>query len=173
MAIALINRTLGPITAAQIQDVKPYPLPLGPREHSFAPLLFTGTTAGTTYGGFTFETGLMPYKIMARKPGAQLTAFGTMQIVLPGGVGIAHIRLRGIDASAPRWQFTRCRHDGSAQATLVSDSMFVGGAFDRLMPVSPAEPPVDNSLNYYALTVYTSGSPQVTDIYGGSVRFAP
>ncbi len=171
LTVALISRTAAPLAASQIADAKPYALPLGVREQAFAPLLTTATTAGSTPGGFQSETGLMPYKVFARKPAAQPTAFGTMQLPVPDGARLVQVRLRGFGAGLVSWELTRCRHDGGAPTFVVNDSA-ISGAFDRLWPIT-TEPAVDNSINYYLLTVTASGGAIPTDIYGGSIRFVP
>ncbi|HEY8704326.1 MAG TPA: hypothetical protein VIL98_06205 [Gaiellaceae bacterium] len=174
LAIALINRTAGPITAAQIQDVKPYPLPLGVREMAFAPALLPMSIGGVPQAAFTIEAGLFPWKITGRKPAAQLAAFGVIPIPpLPDGARLTQFRLRGANIGTVSWQFVRGRHDGGGVSTSVLTELFgAAGAFDHLLPIGVAEPAVNNSTFYYHLAVTMFGA-STGDVYGGSIRFAP
>jgi hypothetical protein len=171
VAIALLNRTPGPLVASQIQDARTYPLPVGVREQSFAPLLFTATLAGTTYGGFQFETGFPPYRVLARKPAVQSDAFGAMQLPVPDQARLVQVRLRGTSSALVSWRVDRGHHDGTPSVQVVNDSAFTGVPFDRLVPIA-GEPPIDNSTTYYLLTVRVSGL-ALADIYGGSIRYVP
>jgi len=173
LAIALISRNAGPITPPQIQDVKPYPLPLGARDAAFAPFLLPVSSNGSAQPTFSIDTGAFPYRVIARKPSAQLSAMGDMQIHVPDGARLTQIRIRGTSAGAFSWQFFRSLNDGSATTAITNEFFATPGPFDRILPIPVGEPLVDSSLNYYHVTVFTSTTPGVSDVYGVSVRFVP
>lgn len=173
LAIALINRNAGPITAAQIQDVKPYALPLGVREMAFAPVLLPFAVAGAVQPGFMIEAGGVPWKIMARKPAAQPGAYGVISVPpLPDGARLTQVRLRGSSPAVVHWYLVRGRLDGGSSVLIVDDLIGGAGAFDRTLAIPASEPAVDNSTFYYHLVVNCNG-PIICDVYGASIRFAP
>jgi hypothetical protein len=173
LTIALINRNAGGITAAQIQDMKPYPLPLGVRETAFAPVLLQFAIGGAAQPAFMIEAGGVPWKIMARKPAVQPGASGVISVPpLPDGARLTQVRLRGSSPSVVHWYLVRGRLDGGASVLIVDDIVALAGAFDRTLPIPATEPAVDNSTFYYHLVVNCNG-PINGDIYGASIRFVP
>lgn len=174
LPIALLNRNAGPLTAGQIQDVKPYALPLGAREVAFAPFLSPTTFSGSVYGNWALDIVAYPNQLVARKPSAQLTALGIMQLPLPDGARLNQVRLRGfLGTGLLSWRLARSLHAGGSSTLLASDLFFSAGAFDRVLTIPATEPPVANATSSYTLYVYASGTPGVIDIYGGSVRLVP
>jgi len=173
LAIAIMSRTPGPITAAQIQDVKPYALPLGARELGYAPLLAPVTYLGVAQPAFQLETSLFPYRLVARKPSGQATAMGALHLPVPDGARLLQIHVRGTSAGTLSWQFCRSRYDGTLNTAVAADLSNIAGAYDKVVSIPATEPAVDNTLNYYHLTVYTTPAANVTDIYGVSIRVVP
>jgi len=174
LPIALLNRNAAPLTAGQIQDVKPYALPLGAREVAFAPIFSPVTYAGTGYGSWWNDIVAYPNQLVARKFTPQLSALGIMHLPLPDGARLTQVRLRGfLGIGVLSWRFARAPHTGGASTLIATDFLSTAGAFDRVLTIPAAEPPVDNAASSYTLYVYASGTPGVIDIYGGSVRFVP
>jgi hypothetical protein len=170
LAIALLNRLPAPLAQAQIQDAKAYPLPVGVREQSFAPLLSPGNYQGLTGVPFSMELGFTPYRAIARKSPLQSTAFGVMQVPVPDQARLVQVRLRGSVNGFLSWRLDRGQHNGTPSTQVAADGPLSSGAFDRALAIS-GEPPMDNSTTYYLLSVLATTGVANTDVYGGSIRY--
>jgi len=173
LPIALMARTAAAISASQIQDVKPYALPLGAREIAYAPYLQSVQIGGSAYSPFVIELGAYPYRPIARKPNALLTAMGSMHLPVPDGARLLQFHVRGTNPGVFSWQLTRSRIDGSSNTIVLNDASFAAGAYDKVLAVPGTEPQVDNTLNHYHFTAYMSTTPATGDIFGVSLRIAP
>jgi hypothetical protein len=169
--VAVITRFGGPIIAGQIVDVKPYPLPVGPREIAFAPWLqpVVGANASWTLA----ETFGAPPRLLATKP-ANVNATGVLPLDLPDGARLTRLRLRGAGTPPGATLFVklaRSRHDGSGAASVAEDTIAASAPFDRLVSTIPAEAVVDNTLNHYYLHVFAIGA--AAEVRGGAVLYVP
>jgi hypothetical protein len=177
LAVALLNRTAAPVTAAQIADVKPYALPLGPRELAFQPLLQPIFVPGVAINApWTIEGtfGAAP-RLVARKLSGTAGAVGIIPVELQDRARLLQVRLRGqitVAASTVFLKLIRSRHDFGGAFVVAEDAIAVNGTFDRSVPPAPAEAVVDAAANHYFLHILCVGNGAV-ELYGGAIRFSP
>jgi hypothetical protein len=176
LQVAVVNRTAGPITSAQIVDLKPYALPLGARELGFAPLFspIVAPVAITAPWMIEGTFGAAP-KLVARKPTTLSGAVGILPVDLPDRARVIELRLRGQITVAPALVFlklVRSRHDFGGAVSVAEDTISVNGPFNRAVGPFPAEAVVDAAANHYYLHVLSSGGGLV-EIFGGAIRYIP
>lgn len=173
LPVAQLNRNAGPLTAAQIVDIKPYPLSGGIREVPFSPMFLPTTVGGTLQAAWSFDGGPNPPRLSARKPAGQPDARGLLGLTLPDRSRLIEIRIRGDIAagSMARLRLSRVALDGSTSTAVFADDNITDPTFNRVYALS-GEPPVDGSANTYVLYGFASGAGLV-QIHGISVRYDP
>jgi hypothetical protein len=173
LQIAQLNRTAGPLSAPQIQDTKPYALPLGAREASFPPLVVPASYYGTAFT--SWNVALEAGGIRAHRPatGSSVIYTGVIPIAIPDGATITQFRLRGSIAASGYFYYWlgATKTDGSTVAPILASGGIAGPAtpLDRVVPLSYV---VDDSTQAMSLFVYSSGTGAV-DLYGGSITYVP
>ncbi len=173
LQIAQLNRTAAAISAGQIQDLKPYSLPLGAREQSFAPAVVPSTYYGSVYSAWNVDFGAGGVRAHKPATGGSVVYSGVVPLPVPDGATIVQLRVRGSVASGGYFYYWlgMTMTDGTTSGTYIASGSVFGPAtpFDR---VSPLAFTVDNSVRTLTLYVYASGTGAV-DLYGGSIRYVP
>jgi hypothetical protein len=180
LKIAQLNRAAGPVTAAQIVDTKPYPLPLGERQDSWTPQLISPASwfDGIAPAGWSLDAVSFPPRLYARKAAsANPTAVrGVMPVSLPDGARLTQFAVRGARSAGTALicHLARIRREppGAEEIAHIDVLGNVAGDIRSSVTVDAQFATVDNSQFQYLVYALASGTAAL-ELHAFTVRYVP